>query len=132
MVLRVGQEYIGERLISSDLINKFGNVVGDHNPIHFDQSYASTTVFKKPIAHGMLIGGIISSILANEFPGPGTIYLDQFLKFNYPIFHNDNVTIKLLVSEHLKEKIYKINIFVTNNDEKVCVEGTSTVLYPIR
>src|SRR5215469_6977994 len=78
---------------AEDDILLFAQVSGDHNPIHLDPNYAERSIFGKRIAHGFLIGSLISAVLGNELPGPGTIYLGQTLKFLAPIHIGDTVTV---------------------------------------
>src|SRR5690606_3961450 len=75
----------------ADIVN-YAEVSGDHNPVHIDEAYAATTMFKTRIAHGMLSAGFISALLANRLPGPGTIYLSQSLAFKAPVRIGDEVT----------------------------------------
>ena len=67
-------------------VDQFAQVSGDKNPIHWDEAYAAKTVFKKPIIHGFLGGSVFSKILGTQFPGEGTIYLKQEMKFMKPMY----------------------------------------------
>lgn len=75
---------------TQDQVNSFAEITGDKNPIHLDEKYAIDTVFKKPIVHGMLTAGIISKLLGTKYPGEGTIYLYQEMKFLKPVYVNQN------------------------------------------
>ena len=81
--------------VTEEMIENFSRATGDSNPIHLDETYAKTTIFKTRVAHGMLQAGILSGILGMEFPGIGTIYLSQTLKFTKPVFIGDAVTFRL-------------------------------------
>ena len=85
--------------------------------------------FKKRVVHGMLIGGYISMVLGTIMPGPGTIYLEQLLRFINPVYLNDTITISVTVSEMLNEQkgIYKLSTQVTNADSVLVVEGYAVV-----
>lgn len=67
-------------------VDQFAEVSGDKNPIHWDEAYAATTMFKKPIIHGFLGGSVFSKILGTKFPGEGTIYMKQEMKFMKPMY----------------------------------------------
>ncbi len=67
-------------------VNQFAEVSGDKNPIHWDEVYAATTMFQKPIIHGFLGGSVFSKILGTKFPGEGTIYMKQEMKFMKPMY----------------------------------------------
>ena len=70
----------------------FAAVSTDNNPVHINAEAAAGTMFKQRIAHGMLSAGLISAVLGNKLPGPGTIYLSQTLRFRAPVKIGDTVT----------------------------------------
>jgi len=93
---------IGDRIerrfeVTDERITQFGNASCDLNPLHFDEDFAKTTIFKGRIAHGMLTGAFISAAIADEF-GAGTIYLEQNLKFLKPVRIPDQVRVLLVVN----------------------------------
>jgi 3-hydroxybutyryl-CoA dehydratase len=95
---------IGDRaerlvVVSDEQLEQFALATGDRNPIHFDEAYAAETRFGGRIAHGMLVGGLISALLANELPGPGTIYLGQELRFRAPVRPGDRLRCEVEVTE---------------------------------
>ena len=71
----VGQKYAVKKIITTEMVDAFAAITGDKNPVHVDGEFAKTTRFGRRIAHGMLSVGIISAILGNDFPGPGSIYM---------------------------------------------------------
>ena len=95
--LEFGQTYEFTRTITADDVRAFAELSGDFNPVHFDAEFAATTIFKKPVVHGMLVGALISKALASDLPGPGTVYLKQELKFLKPVFHDDEIRIALKI-----------------------------------
>ena len=111
----------------ADLI-AYADVIGDYNPIHLDEGYAKTTAFGGRIAHGMLSAGLISAVLGNQLPGPGTIYLGQMLKFKAPVRPGDTVTATVTVREVALEKKRVVLDAVCTVAGKVVVEGESTLL----
>jgi 3-hydroxybutyryl-CoA dehydratase len=80
--LTVGQIHESSFTITEEMIGRFARATGDHNPLHLDENYAKGTIFKTRVAHGMLQAGILSGVIGNRFPGVGTIYLSQTLKFS--------------------------------------------------
>src|SRR5438105_3834619 len=100
----IGTQATLSRTITEDDILLFALVSGDHNPIHLDAEYAERSFFGKRIAHGFLIGSLISAVLGNELPGPGSIYLGQTLKFLAPIHIGDTVTVTVKVVELREDK----------------------------
>jgi 3-hydroxybutyryl-CoA dehydratase len=95
----VGDRAETTRRVTEQVLEHFAEATGDRNPIHFDEDYAATTRFGGRIAHGLLVGGIISSLLANELPGPGTVYLGQELSFRAPVRIGDDVRCEVEVTE---------------------------------
>ena len=80
--LEVGMEASFAKTVSEADIASFAEVTGDRNPVHLDAAYAAKTIFKEPIAHGMLTAGYISAVFGMELPGPGAIYVSQTLNFH--------------------------------------------------
>lgn len=106
----------------------FSGVSTDVNPVHLDEEWASTTMFKGRIAHGMLSAGFISAVLANRLPGPGTIYLAQSLKFKAPVRPGDTVRTVCTVKEVLtakKRAVIETNCYV---GDQLVIEGEATVM----
>ena len=111
-------------------IVQFAEVVGDVNPVHLDEQYASKTMFKKRIAHGMLCGGLISAVIGTQMPGPGTIYLSQSLSFKAPVYIGDTVTAKVSVIKIRVDKgIYTLKTVCHNQYGKIVVEGEAVVMF---
>lgn len=86
------------RTLTKADITLFAKVSGDVNPAHVDAAYAQTTRFGEIIAHGMLGGSLISTVLGTVFPGPGTIYVSQSLRFLGPVHPGDTLTVTVSVA----------------------------------
>ena len=128
--LKINQSYTESIKVNDANIKKFASASGDKNPIHLNENFAKKTIFKTRIAHGMLIASFISSVIGNKFPGNGTIYVSQTLKFKRPVKINDLVKIKINVQKKiLKKKWCELQTlcFVKN---KVVLEGTAIVIPP--
>jgi len=129
--LEVGARASRTRQIDNAAIRAFVQASGDDNPLHLDDTYAATTQFGKRIAHGMLTASFISAVLANDLPGPGTIYLSQSLQFKAPVFVNDTITATVEVTSYRPDKrITKLITTCTNQDGKVVLEGEAVVIAP--
>jgi acyl dehydratase len=126
----IGTQATLSRTISEDDILLFALVSGDHNPIHLDADYAERSLFGKRIAHGFLIGSLISAVLGNEMPGPGTIYLGQTLKFLAPIHIGDTVTVTVKVVAIREDKrILTLHTDCINQHGTLVLSGEATVKY---
>lgn len=127
--LKLGDNIQKKHQVTQQLVETYGNVVGDKNPVHFDDGFAAGTVFKKRIAHGMLIAGFISEAIGMELPGPGCIYAKQDLNFVAPVYFGDTITIDIRVADLLVEKNRVIlDTICTNQNGQVVVKGTAVVL----
>ena len=69
----------------------FSAVSTDINPLHLSEEAAKNGIFKKRVAHGILVSGLISAVLGNKLPGPGTVYLGQELRFVAPVYIGDDI-----------------------------------------
>src|ERR1041385_1489623 len=98
--LNVGDKASRTTLITDEMIYAFADLTGDTNPVHLDDAYAAGTRFGRRIAHGMIAAGLISAALANDLPGPGTVYLSQTLQFKAPVYPGDTITttVEVMVS----------------------------------
>jgi len=126
----IGTQATLSRSITEDDILLFALVSGDHNPIHLDAEYAERSFFGKRIAHGFLIGSLISAVLGNALPGPGSIYLGQTSKFLSPIHIGDTVTVTVKVVALREEKrIVTLHTACTNQHGTLVLSGEATVKY---
>jgi 3-hydroxybutyryl-CoA dehydratase len=112
--------------ITDEMVKSFAELSGDRNPIHLDDVYASTTIFKKRIAHGMLVSSFFSTIIAEDYPGNGSIYLEQNLVFLKPCYIGDIVTFKISLIEENNGK-YNLQTDAFIQDSQI-IKGTAKVL----
>ena len=97
--LEIGMSHESRHTITENDIEMFAEVSGDRNPLHMDEEFAKTTIFKGRIAHGALAASYISGILGNDLPGPGAIFTDLNLQFKRPVRIGDEVTARAEVAE---------------------------------
>ncbi len=130
-MLRKGQNGSFTKVITAEDIRNYADVVGDTNPIHINKEAALAKGFEKQIAHGMLVGSLISTTLGTVFPGEGTIYLEQNLKFLKPVYEGEKITIMVMVEEVLQSEkgIYKLQTNAENETGKKVVEGYAVIKY---
>jgi len=104
---------------------------GDVNPAHVDPEYAKSSMFHEVIAHGMWGGALISTVLGTQFPGPGTIYIDQTLHFSRPVGVGDTVTVTLTAKRKFDHNHHIVfDCTCTNQDGQKVIGGTAEVLAP--
>lgn len=129
--LRVGDSAEFGKTISESDIYLYAGITGDFNPAHVNEPYAQKTFFKTRIAHGMLSAGFISAVIANQLPGPGTIYLKQELEFLSPVRIGDTITARVEVLEILAEKKrLRLKTICTNQQGTVVLAGEAMVSPP--
>ena len=129
--IKIGQKACYSKSVTEKDIQLFAVISGDFNPVHLDDNYASKTIFKERIAHGMLTGAFISAALALKLPGPGTIYLGQSLRFMIPVKIGDQITVNLEVTNK-RDKLNLVTLSCTaiNQHRKIVIKGTAEVIAP--
>ena len=129
--LAVGRSARLVRVLTHDDIQAFALVSGDVNPAHVDPDYAQDTRFHGVIGHGMWGGALISSVLGTQFPGPGTIYVEQTLKFLRPVRLGDALTVVLTVTakEDTNRRVV-LDCDVCNQTGEQVITGVATVIAP--
>jgi len=122
--IKVGDTASFTKTVTEADIMNFAEVSGDFNPVHVDAEFASQSMFKERIAHGMLSASYISALLGNQLPGPNTLYLGQTLNFKNPVKIGDTVTATVTVTEKRDDKrILKLDTTVTNQRGDVVLDG---------
>jgi 3-hydroxybutyryl-CoA dehydratase len=129
--IKVGDSAEFAKTVSETDVYLYAGITGDFNPAHVNESYAKGTFFKTRIAHGMLTAGFISAILANQLPGPGTIYLKQELSFLAPVHMGDTITGRVEVTELIAERNrVRLKTSCTNQDGITVLDGEALVSPP--
>lgn len=114
----------------------FAGITGDFNPLHVNEEFAKTTMFKRRLVHGAFSSGLISAVLGMKLPGPGGLYLDQKSIFRKPTFIGDTLTATATVKEKIVKhregnpsmKLLKIDTIVTNQEGIIVTEGEATLM----
>ena len=119
------------KTISESDVYTFAGVTGDFNPAHVNEQYASGTFFKRRIAHGMLSAGFISTVIGNELPGTGSIYVKQDLRFLAPVRIGDTITAHVEVIEIMDGKNrVRLKTVCVNQEGTQVLDGEATVSPP--
>lgn len=131
--LSVGQSARLLRTLALTDIQAFAAVSGDTNPAHLNADYANETLFHGVIAHGMWGGALISALLGTQFPGSGTIYLEQVLHFAKPVKIGDTLTVTAtVVSKDVEKKHVELDCQVVNQKGIRVLFGTAKVIAPTK
>jgi acyl dehydratase len=110
-------------------IDAFAKLSGDFNPIHVDEEFARQTRFRRRIAHGMLSGAYVSTLIGMHLPGPGALWLQQSFEFVAPVFIGDEIEFRLRV-EHKSEatRTLLIGVEARNQQGVLVVKGQGKVM----
>ena len=130
--LSVGMTASHSKTVTQADIVAFAEISGDHNPLHLDEEFAADTIFKEPIAHGLLSASLISAVFGMQLPGPGSIYVTQTLNFKGPVRIGDEVEARVECQELIEAKrraVFFCECFV--GDRAVLV-GEAVLLVPAR
>ena len=129
--IKVGDMAEFAKTITETDIYLYAVITGDFNPAHVNEIYAKNTFFKTRIAHGMLTAGLISAIIANQLPGPGTIYLKQDLSFLAPVHIGDTITGRVEIMELIPDKNrVRLKTTCSNQDGVIVISGEGLVSPP--
>jgi 3-hydroxybutyryl-CoA dehydratase len=130
--LNEGMSAAFTKMVTEADIIKYADISGDTNPVHLDADYAAATIFKERIAHGMLTAGFISAVFGTKLPGPGSIYVNQSLKFRAPVKIGDTVTATVTVTGKVPEKKFVTFSTVCTVNDKPVLEGEATLMVPAK
>ncbi|MBL0141063.1 MAG: MaoC family dehydratase N-terminal domain-containing protein [Betaproteobacteria bacterium] len=129
--IQVGDRAELRRTLRQEDIQLFAIVSGDVNPAHLDPEYAASTPFHEVIAHGLWGGALISSLLGNELPGPGTVYIGQTLRFSRPVKVGDVLTVSVTCTRKVDDnKHVFFDCLCANQDGRKVISGEAEVLAP--
>ncbi len=130
--IQIGQSASVTRTLTMQDIQLFGAVSGDFNPTHFDEAYAAQALkHHKVVGHSMWAGTLISAILGDELPGPGTVYKGQELNFHRAVELGDTITMTITVKEKIAEgHVVIFDCRCVNQAGELVIDGTALVTAP--
>jgi acyl dehydratase len=109
-------------------VNLFAKISGDDNPIHLNEEYAKKTIFKRRIIHGFLSGSVFSKVFGTLYPGKGTIYLEQTMRYNKPMYTGEDyiASFKLLSINRTKGRA-EVETIIFNSKKEPVLEGIALI-----
>jgi acyl dehydratase len=108
-------------------IELYTEITGDRNPLHYDESAARASLFKGLIVQGGVTSGMLNAIVAEDLPGPGTVFLAMELKFTKAVYVGDTITGRVEVLDVRRDKpICTLAVSVRNQRGEECLSGTAT------
>lgn len=126
--IMVGEKASLTHNITQQDIEHFVELTGDDNKLHIDAGYAESTVFKKPVAHGMLGASFISTVIGTKLPGDGALWFAQNLEFLLPVRVGDTITVAAeVMKKHDRDKIIELKTDIVNQHKQVVTTGMAKV-----
>jgi acyl dehydratase len=123
---KVGQRAERTREVSARDIELFTAISGDRNPLHYDEDLAKASKFGGIIVQGGITSAILNAVVAEDLPGPGTVFLSVAWNFKAPVRPGDRITGAVeIVSARTDKPITTLRTTVTRDDGVVALEGTA-------
>lgn len=124
MDIQVGQKAARSLTLTAAHVQKYAEITGDYNPLHFDKDFAAQTKFGKLVVQGGLTTGLLHALVATDLPGPGTVFLSQNWKFVAPVFIGDTIRAEVeVLSIHDSKPVTQLKVEITRQDQGLVLEG---------
>jgi acyl dehydratase len=126
--VEVGQRARRTRVVQARDIELFTELTGDRNPLHYDQALASRSRFGGIIVQGGITSGLLNAVVAEDLPGPGSVFLHVDWSFRAPVRPGDEITAEVEVLEVRVDKpIAKLRTTIIDQDGRVVLDGEALV-----
>ena len=125
---RVGETARRTRTVTGRDIELFTELTGDRNPLHYDAAAAERSRFGGLIVQGGVTSGLLNTVVAEDLPGPGSVFLHVDWSFTAPVRPGDEITAEVEVLETREDKpITRLRTTITNQRDEPVLEGTALV-----
>ncbi len=115
------------RRTSLEDVERFALMTGDHNPLHFDEKLALASPFGGLIVQGGVTSGILNAVVAEDLPGPGTVFLGVEWRFSKAVLLGETITGRVRITSRRDDKpICTMETTVLNEAGEICLSGTAT------
>jgi acyl dehydratase len=126
--MEVGDRASRSRVVTRRDIELFSELTGDRNPLHYDEEAASRSRFGGLIVQGGVTSGLLNAVVAEDLPGPGSVFLHVDWSFRAPVRPGDEITAEVEVLEARRDKpITRLRTTITNQEGTAVLEGTALV-----
>ena len=126
--MNVGDKASRSRTVESRDIERFTEITGDRNPLHYDQRVSEQSRFGGIIVQGGVTSGLLNAVVAEDLPGPGSVFLHVDWSFRQPVRPGETITAEVEVLEVRQDKpISRLRTTITNADGVVVLDGTALV-----
>jgi acyl dehydratase len=122
--LEVGQTASRAQTVTSEHVRLYTEISGDRNPLHYDEAFVAGTKFGRLVVQGGITTGVLHALVAEDMPGPGTVFLSQNWKFTAPVFIGDTITGSAeVLSVHDSKPVCHLRVEVTREEGETVLEG---------
>jgi acyl dehydratase len=126
--MNIGDTARRSRTVTARDIELFTELTGDRNPVHYDEDVARRSRFGRIIVQGGVTSGLLNAVVAEDLPGPGSVFLETQWRFLAPVGPGDTITAAVEVLEHRTDKpITTLRTTIINQDGTVVLDGTAVV-----
>jgi acyl dehydratase len=124
----VGTTATRTRTVTHRDIELFTEITGDRNPLHYDRELAEASRFGGIIVQGGVTSGLLNAVVAEDLPGPGSVFLHVDWRFLQPVKPGDTITAEVqLLASRADKPIHRLRTTITNQDGVVVLDGEATV-----
>jgi acyl dehydratase len=125
---QVGATATRTRTVQERDIELFTELTGDRNPLHYDEKAAGASRFGGIIVQGGVTSGLLNAVVAEELPGPGSVFLHVDWHFKSPVRPGDEITAEVEVLEAREDKpLTRLRTTITNQEDTVVLDGSALV-----
>jgi acyl dehydratase len=125
---RVGEKASRTRTVRERDIELFTELTGDRNPLHYDADAASSSRFGGIIVQGGVTSGLLNAVVAEDLPGPGSVFLHVGWSFRAPVRPGDEITAEVEVLEAREDKpLTRLRTTIINQEGTVVLDGSALV-----
>src|SRR6476620_11767155 len=127
-LLHVGSTATRTRAVTARDIELFTEITGDRNPIHYDAQLAARSRFGGLVVQGGVTSGLLNALVAEQLPGPGSVFLEVAWRFLAPVRPGDTLTATAVVTASREDKpVTTLATSITNQDDVLVLDGTAVV-----
>ncbi len=115
--------------ITESMVEKFSNLSGDLNPLHMDNEFAESSLFKKRIVHGMLLSSFFSQLIGMKLPGKNALYFSQTLNFRSPCYIDDEIkVVGKVIEKSDSTQIITVSTSIFNKSKICLIDGIAKII----
>jgi acyl dehydratase len=126
--MQVGDSATRSRTVRAQDIELFTELTGDRNPVHYDEELAARSRFGGIVVQGGVTSGLLNAVVAEDLPGPGSVFLNVNWNFRVAVRPGDVLTARVEVTGVREDKpVSTLGMAITNQDGAVVLDGTAVV-----